>query len=248
MASSEAPRSLVADATLSSEDSAVPLAQRGFLTRIPATLKRVSQVISQALQGALWHDVDEGTRSQPIALCHYGMAQRWLVVCSPAACERAEKSVNHAQQRAGEAIKKPRFHLQAKRFETPDTAPAALAAVRQSWRSHQVDTHHLLEHKRSESKGRPSAETPLTSIAWQMQAQVRPDQAVIEAHKHHHACSVIGTNIDASQLSAVEILAAYKSQSHAEGGCRFLKDPLLFVSSLLVKKPSRIQGLLMVMT
>ena len=33
-----------------------------------------------------------------------------------------------------------------------------------------------------------------------------------------------------------------------EGGFRFLKDPLFFVSSLFVKKPCRIQGLLMVMT
>ncbi len=31
-------------------------------------------------------------------------------------------------------------------------------------------------------------------------------------------------------------------------GFRFLKDPLFFVSSLFVKKPSRIEGLLMVMT
>ena len=33
-----------------------------------------------------------------------------------------------------------------------------------------------------------------------------------------------------------------------EGGFRFLKDPLFFVSSLFVKKPTRIEGLLMVMT
>jgi transposase len=85
-------------------------------------------------------------------------------------------------------------------------------------------------------------------MAGQMQAQVRPAQAVIEAHKQPPACSVIGTNIDASQVSDVEILAAYTSQSHAEGGCRFLKDPLFFVASLFVKKPRRIQGLLMVMT
>ena len=247
-ASSEAPKYLVADAKLYSEDNAVHLAKLRFLTRIPATLKLVSQVISQALQCALWHDADEGTRYQPIALCHYGMAQRWLVVFSQAARERAERSVNQAQQREGEAIKKQLFHLQAKRFETPDTAQAALAAVSKSWRYHHVDTHHLLEHKRYERQGRPRAETPLKSMAWQMQAQVRPDQAVIEAHKQHHACYVIGTNIEASQLSDVAIIAAYKSQSHAEGGFRFLKDPLFFVSSLFVKKPSRIQGLLMVMT
>ena len=43
-------------------------------------------------------------------------------------------------------------------------------------------------------------------------------------------------------------MAGYKGQAKAEGGLRFLTDPLLFVSSLCVKKPGRLQGLLMVMT
>jgi transposase len=49
-------------------------------------------------------------------------------------------------------------------------------------------------------------------------------------------------------VSDAEVIRAYKGQAQAEGGCRFLKDPLCFVSSLFVKRPSRIQGLLMVMT
>jgi transposase len=44
------------------------------------------------------------------------------------------------------------------------------------------------------------------------------------------------------------VITAYKAQSQVEGGFRFLKDPLFFVSSLFIKKPTRIQGLLMVMT
>ena len=59
---------------------------------------------------------------------------------------------------------------------------------------------------------------------------------------------MLGTNIEARGLSDAEVIAAYKAQSQVEGGFRFLKDPLFFVSSLFVKKPSRIQGLLMVMT
>src|SRR5947208_11614716 len=66
--------------------------------------------------------------------------------------------------------------------------------------------------------------------------------------KQYKACFVLGTNIDASQLSDADVIQAYKGQAQAEGGFRFLKDPLFFVSSLFVKKPSRIQGLLMVMT
>lgn len=66
--------------------------------------------------------------------------------------------------------------------------------------------------------------------------------------KQHHACCVVGTNMDASQVSDAEVLRAYKGQAQAEGGLRFLKDPLGFVSSLCVQKPSRMQGLVMVMT
>ena len=70
----------------------------------------------------------------------------------------------------------------------------------------------------------------------------------MERHIHHKGCLVVGTNIAGSHLSDLEVMAAYKGQAQAEGGFRFLKDPLFFVSSLFVKKPCRIQGLLMVMT
>ena len=57
-----------------------------------------------------------------------------------------------------------------------------------------------------------------------------------------------GTNIPDSQLSDLEVLGGYKGQGAVERGFRFLKSPVFFVSSLYVKKPSRIEGLLMVMT
>ena len=59
---------------------------------------------------------------------------------------------------------------------------------------------------------------------------------------------MLGTNIEAAQRSDVEVIGGYKGQAKVAGGFRFLKDPLFFVSSLFVKKPCRIQGLLMVMT
>ena len=81
-----------------------------------------------------------------------------------------------------------------------------------------------------------------------MHAQVRPAQEVLEAHKPQSAGLVIGTNIPACQVSNAEVIRAFKTQSGVEGGCRFHKDPWLLVSALVVKKPSRIQGLLLGMT
>jgi transposase len=242
------PRYLVADAKLYCEDNAVHLAPLGFITRIPATLKLVSQVIGQALQWDTWQPFDDATRYQPLALGHYGMAQRWLIVYSRAALERAEATLNKAKQREHEAITKQLFHLQAQRFCAPQAAQEALAALAKRWKYHRVESSQLTEHTRYAGKGRPTPSTPLKAIEWQIQAQVHADDATIEQAKQAQACFVLGTNIDPSVLSDAEVISAYKGQSHVEGGFRFLKDPLFFVSSLFVKKPNRIAGLLMVMT
>jgi len=193
-ASSPTPRYLVADAKLYTEDTAATLAKLGFITRIPGTLKLVSQVITQALQCDRWDRLDETTRYDAVELCHYGMAQRWLVVSSQAAMERAEVSITKAQQRAWDAIEKQRLHLHAKRFETPEAAQAALTALSKAWRSHQRDTSRVIDHKRYAGKGRPTPTSPLKAIEWQMHAQVRPAQEVIAAYKQQSACFVIGTN------------------------------------------------------
>jgi transposase len=245
---SSTPRYLIADSKLYSEENAKSLAKLGFISRIPGTLKLVSQVIHQALRGDAWQAVDDTTRYHRLDLCHYGMAQRWLVVCSEAAMQRAEASVSKAQKRERESIEKQLFHLQAQRFESPQRAQAALATRSGAWRYHQVTATELIEHKRYAGKGRPSAKTPIKAITWQIQAQVGPDVEAIHRQQQHKGCFVLGTNIEVRDLSDEEVITAYKAQSQVEGGFRFLKDPLFFVSSLFVKKPSRIQGLLMVMT
>jgi transposase len=245
---SPTPRYLIADSKLYSQANAAKLKPLGFITRIPETLKIVPQVISQALRSETWQTLDDTTRYHRLELCHYGMAQRWLVVCSEAAQQRADHHVSKAQQRELEAIDKQLFHLQAKRFESPQSAQGALAALCGSWRYHQVASTELIEHKRYAGKGRPNAKTPIKAIDWQIQVKVCPDAEAIRWHQQHRGCFVLGTNIKAEDLSDAEMIAAYKAQSRVEGGFRFLKDPLFFVSSLFVKKPTRIQGLLMVMT
>ena len=160
------------------------------------------------------------------------MAQRWLVVHSEAAALRAEATLSKAQKREHEAIQKQLFHLQARRFKTPELAQEALAVLAKKWKYHQLDSSELIEHKRYATKGRPTAKSPIKATQWQLQARVRPDVERIQQAKQYKACFVLGTNIEAAQLSDTEVIAGYKGQAHAEGGFRFLKDPLFFVSSL----------------
>jgi transposase len=169
-------------------------------------------------------------------------------VYSQAAFARAEATLQKVTQREDEVIKKQLFHLQAKRFGAPEAAQDALFALAKRWKYHGITSYHLTEHKRYAGKGRPTPSTPLKAIAWHIQAHVHTDDETLEQAKHAQACSILGTNIDASERSDTEVITAYKGQSQVEGGFRFLKDPLFFVSSLFVTKPNRIEGLRMVMT
>jgi transposase len=176
------------------------------------------------------------------------MAQRWLVVSSHAALERAEATVNNATQRDDATIEHQLFHLQAQRVSTPEAAQDARATLTKGWRDHQLESSHLIAHNRYAAQGRPTPNTPRKDPQWQIQAHVRPAEEAIWPRKQLKACFVLGTHIDTIELSDTAIIAAYTSQARVDGGFRLLNDPRFCVSSLVVKKPCRIQGLLMVMT
>lgn len=241
------PRHLVADAQLSHEANAPTLATLGLITRMPGTLTLGAQVITQALTADLWQRLDETTRAPRLEWRHDGMPHRWLVVSSQAAMERAAASVTNAQQRAWDAIATQRLHWHTQRFETPDTTHAALAPLAKSWRYHQVETSRVREPKHYAGTGRPTSRRPIKARAWQRHAAVRPEHERIAFRKHQEACLVIGTNSDAHQWRDSEVLRADKAPARVAEGFRLLKDPLFFVSSWFVKKPCRVQGLLLVM-
>jgi hypothetical protein len=176
------------------------------------------------------------------------MAQRWLIVPSDAALERAEVTLTNARPREEAAITKPLLHRQAPRFQTAEVAQDARAALAQRWTDPQVDAATLIAHQRDVGKGRPTPHPPLKAIAWPIQTPVRPDQEALRHHQQVKAGFVLGTNVGTSAWSDAEVMAAYPGQASVEGGWRFRHDPRFFGSSWFVKKPSRIDGLLMVMT
>lgn len=247
-ASSEGPRYLIADSKLYTSENAANLVHLPFITRIPGNLKVVGEVIEQSLSMDTWQEIDDRTRYQRLDLCHYGMEQRWLVVYSEKAYKRAGKTLAKAQARESEKVSKQLFHLQARRFDTAESAQEALDKIVKKLSYHKLETTELAQHVQYASRGRPKADSAIKGIKWQITATVAPDTTKVSHKRHQKACYVLGTNIPDSQLSDLEVLVGYKDQGAVERGFRFLKSPVFFVSSLYVKKPSRIEGLLMVMT
>jgi transposase len=242
------PSFMVADSKLYSEKNAPLLAQVPFLTRIPETLQVAQQVIEQAWGWNHWQRLDENYRYQRINLGHYGIEQRWLVITSQTGWHQAEEAVNQAQEKEHNALQKQLYHFQAQRFSSEKQAQAGLDRLARKWKYHQVDQTTSTAHTHYAHKGRPAPDTPIQSIDWQLQVTVGADPEKRQAQQHRKARFVLGTSIDSEALSDEDLLPGYKGQGTAERGFRFLKDPLFFTAALFVKKPSRIQGLLMVMT
>jgi transposase len=224
------------------------LSQLSYITRIPGTLNREQAIIQEALEQSDWHEKDEKLSYQSFSLTHYEIDQRWIVCYSQPARHRAEQSVEKACKKEKETVNKQLFHLQAQRFESQKTAEKKLSTIEKKLKYHRISEVTLTGHKKYASRGRPTPETPVKSIEWQIDADVESDPENIEGEKEKRACFVIGTNTDEAEVSDEDAIDAYKGQDHVEKGFRFLKDPLFFVSSLFIKTPSRIQALLMVMT
>ena len=247
-ASCEMPRYLVADSKLYTQENAVNLAHLPFITRIGGNLKVLDEVIEQCLSMGNWQPYDEQTGYQRVDLCHYGIEQRWLVVYSESAYQRAVKTLSKAQTREQEKIIKQLFHLQAQRFETEASARDALEKIVQKLNYHKLGDIKLTQHVKYASRGKPKCNSAIKSIEWQISGTIVSDDAKLAAKENHEACFVVGTSISDRELSDMEVIKGYKGQGAVERGFSFLKSPVFFVSSLFVKKPSRIEGLLMVMT
>lgn len=244
----DSPRYLVADAKLYTQENALNLSRLSFITRLPETIKVVQDVIEQAWEFDTWGFFNESMTYQRLDLSHYGITQRWLIVYSKQAEQRAEKTIDKALKREYDTVQKALFHLQAQRFNTKQEAQKALTTIAKKLKYHHVEKVELEQHIRYAQKGRPTPETPIKDTTWQINADILPDKEKIKVLRQRKATFVICSNISDSHLTDQEVIQAYKGQSAVETGFRFLKDPLFFVSSLFIKKPARIQALLMVMT
>ena len=245
---SPTPAFMVADSKLYTEKNAPFLAQLPFLTRIPETLQVAQQVIQQAWDWNQWVSLDDNYRFQRIDLGHYGIDQRWLVITSRSGWQQAEEAVTKAQEKEREAIDKQLYHLHAHRFSSEKEAHIHLDRLARKWKYHQVHQATSTSQIHYARKGRPTPDTPIKSIDWQLQVTVEPDPEKQRTQTQRKASFVLGTSIPSDALADEELLPGYKGQGTAERGFRFLKEPVFFTSSLFVKKPCRIQGLLMVMT
>jgi len=238
----------IADSKLYHKKNSEFLSQILFITRIPSTNKEEKQAITDSLSSNQWTIVDENYKFCEKEIKHMDINQRWLVVHSKAARERAQKTISNQVTKSQVQLEKALFHLQAQRFACEADTQKALEQLAKKQKFHTIIKPVYKSKAVHKGKGRPKANAVVDTLQWQVSAEFELKQDSVDFAIEQKSCFVLGTNAKKSSLSNEDILTRYKAQSCVERGFRFLKDPLFFVSSLFIKKPSRIDALLMIMT
>jgi transposase len=178
----------------------------------------------------------------------YGeVAQRWVLI------ESQHRKANDALWRLEVEKLESRLNGQLKAltqkvFACKPDALDAVMAFQDSLELHQL-THISQPSSVQTSPGRPSKEAePVSVQGYQLQATLERKANTEETFSHQRSHFILATNqLDKTRWSAQKLLQEYKAQQTVERGFRFLKDPLFFVSSVVVKKPQRVEALALIM-
>ena len=244
----QASRYLVADAALYVKETIEDLDAQGqlFITRVPQTLKEAKELIKQA-PALTFTPISTGYEGVSYDSEYGDVKQKWLLIRSEQAYKREQHNLNKRMLKAGEQARKSFKQLCQQRFACTQDAQAAIV----KWQGKQTvcDVNaQVVEVAVYPNAGRPKlGELPMR-IEYQITGALCTPLASRHSALQQLGLFIIATNDVSDDLDMAGLLSSYKAQQNVEKGFRFLKSPDFLTSAIYLKKPERIEALLMVMT
>ena len=237
----------VVDSALYSAGNLSDLQGTRWLTRVPETLTMAKELIAEIETEAMTV-LQNGYAYHEVIRTYGGAKQRWVLIFSPLAAQREEKTLQRHIKKEEEKAARAWRQLQGQVFNCPEDALTALAKVQKGWKYHQLQAE-VKPLTRYAGPGRPRRDTKPEIVGYQLHGGVIENEAAIAQKRSRLGRFILATNeLNQDTLSAERMLLQYKTQAvSVERGFRFLKDPLFFADSLFLKKPSRIMALTMIM-
>jgi transposase len=237
----------VVDSAMYGAENLKTLGEIGWLTRVPETLADAKQVLVETAVDMMT-ELEDGYAYFELASDYGGVPQRWLVVYSPKAAQREDKTLGRRVEKELTATQKAWRKLRRQTFNCEEDALAALASFQKRWKYHRAEVIPT-PITRYPGPGRPAAGTTPDVVGYQLPGEVTASEDALKTVRQSQGRFLLATNeLDKEKLSPEAMLSQYKAQGvSVERGFRFLKDPIFFADSLFLKNPGRIMALIMVM-
>ncbi|KEQ17100.1 IS1634 family transposase [Endozoicomonas numazuensis] len=244
-------RYFVADAALYVAETLQKLDQQGqwFISRVPLNIAAAKELVQSAPTRTMKAvEGFEHYEAIKVSSDYAGVEQRWVLFRNKQSRKTEQKTLTRRMQKKSLAECKKLEKLGKKAFRCEKDALEAFKQWQKQSELCQAEPQ-IISKPCYKTKGRPAHGAEPDHLEYfvtgccSVTVQTRRDA---EASL---GCFVLATNdTDTGRLTTAELLRTYKSQQQVERGFRFLKSPDFLVSSLYLKKPERIEALLMVMT
>jgi len=240
----------IADAALYTAETIQSLDEQKqlFISRAPQKLKQVKTAIANQ-HTLMFEPLDNGYSGAWLSSDYGDVKQRWLLIESEQAKKREQHTLDKRMEKESSATLKSFKKLCRQRFSCSLDADKASKI----WlKSHEdiiaMSDSEILKHDIFKQSGRPKLNQEPDSYEYQITGQLYCVLANRQQRLQEKGMFMLATNDLSDTLTMEKMLSLYKSQQSVEKGFRFLKSPDFLTSSLYLKKPERIEALLMVMT
>lgn len=223
---------VVADSSLYSASRVEKLTKSGvrFVTRVPETIGEAKTRIQEAETESM-EPITEGYRAEECRSEYGDTEQRWLIVYSEEAEERARESVEEQVQREHEEEAKAFSKLAERTFACREDAEQALEKFEADLKASEFTekqvarvTCYILEE--SSSPGGEGNRLKEAGEEWLLEGTLVPSEERKARLLKRKSLFIIATNeLDDQALSAEEMLEGYKGQVQVERGPELSQGP-----------------------
>jgi transposase len=220
-----------------------------WLSRVPERLNEAKKWIRTPDDQLSWTALEDGYRMAPLSGASYGdVPQRWIVIHSEHARIREEKTLQRHIKKEAEASTKLLWHIGNQDFACEKDALKTGIDANKKLKYHKM-TWQTIPVEKHQKPGRPKAGAPLHITGYKLVGELRQDEERITELLREKGRFILASNeLNKEQLPDDLFLSEYKGQIKTEQGFRFIKSDAFEVDSVFLKKPSRIEALMMVMT
>ncbi len=244
---------LVADAALFTQDNIKELEKQTlggkkllYITRAPNKINAVKELILKVKQENNLEEITEDYSGKLMDFEYAGVKFKALCVLSKPSQNRIDKSVESKVKKEIESVEGKLKKLSNRKFSCEPDAQKEADDLATKFKYIKIKSQNI-RIEPVYKRGKRTPESKPISYNYFVEMTIERDEDAIILAKEEQSVFVIVTNDTESDWTAAQLLSDYKSQQRVERGFRFLKDPQFFADSFFLKKPERIEALLMVM-
>ena len=219
-----------------------------WITRVPENIKLVKELVESDKSDFTWQTLQDGYEGVWLGQNDRGMRQHWGLYYSEQANKRETITLNNRIEKALVEVQKKVNELQKVSFNCEKDAQQAALSFEKKLKYHKLK-YDVKPVKKFTRRGRPKkGETPQLAH-YQLQISLIQSDKKQKPYRNKLGRFILATNdLNDPNINLKTLITSYKEQQGVERGFRFIKDPQFHLNSIFLKKPARINALMMIMT